>query len=270
MTLGFKNIYGEFRKLLCEKGVSKQDAELIEKQLEEKIRNERPPQIAIIGFTGVGKSSTLNALFNAGRPTSDVKACTQRVSSVFGNIEPYTGSKGIIEIYDMPGLGEDIDKDPEFYKIYIDVLPKVDVIIWTFHASDRVMAPMQQAICQLQRKIGSDFTNKLLFAINKADTAAPGESDWNLKFNVPSELQKRNLCNTEKYIREKVLRVLPNWKGSIVSYSAKYRYHLDQLMTAMIEAMPEKRRWVLNNLADVADFTELLPLEYVNYIYSLK
>lgn len=270
MALGFKDIYGQFKKSLREKGVSEQDAVFIEKQLEEKIRNERPPQIAIIGFTGVGKSSTLNALFNAGRPTSDVQACTQQASSVFGNIEPYTGSRGIVEIYDMPGLGEDIDKDPEFYKVYAEVLPKVDVIIWTFHASDRVMAPMQQAICQLQRMIGPDFTKKLLFAINKADTAAPGESDWNTKFNVPSELQKRNLYETETYIRKKVLRVLPNWNGPIVSYSAKYRYHLDQLMTAMIEVMPEKRRWVLNNLADVADFTDLIAPEYMNYIHSLR
>ena len=112
MALGFKDIYGQFKKSLREKGVSEQDVVFIEKQLEEKIRNERPPQIAIIGFTGVGKSSTLNALFNAGRPTSDVQACTQQASSVFGNIEPYTGSRGIVEIYDMPGLGEDIDKDP--------------------------------------------------------------------------------------------------------------------------------------------------------------
>lgn len=270
MSLNLKDKYEQFKKSLREKGVSEQDVELIEKQLIEKMQNERPPQIAIIGFTGVGKSSTLNALFNAGRPTSDVHACTQQATPVLGNIEPYTGSKGVVEIYDMPGLGEDIDKDPEFYKIYAEVLPKVDVIIWTFHASDRVMAPMQQAISQLQRMIGSNFTKKLLFAINKADAAAPGESDWNIKFNVPSEMQKKNLHETEAYIREKVLRVLPYWNGPIISYSAKYRYHLDQLMTAMIQVMPEKRRWVLNGLADVADFTEFIAPEYLNYIRSLR
>ena len=129
---------------------------------------------------------------------------------------------------------------------------------------------MQQAIRQLQEMIGSDFTKKLLFAINKADTAAPGESDWNKKLNVPSELQTKHLRDTEAYIRKKVLRVLPNWNGPIVSYSAKYRYHLDQLMTAMVEVMPEKRRWVLNGLADVADFTDFIDPEYLNYIRSIR
>ncbi len=269
MVTRLKDAFGQFRKVLREKGVSEQDVDSIERQLEERMKNERPPQIAIIGFTGVGKSSTLNALFNAGRPTSDVHACTQEATSVLGDIESYTGSKGIIEIYDMPGLGEDIDKDPLFYNIYANILPKVDVIIWTFHASDRAMTPMQQAIRQLQQMIGSDFTSKLLFAINKADTAAPGESDWNQKLNVPSEIQLKNLREAEEYIRGKVLRVIPNWNGPIVSYSAKYRYHLDQLMTAMVEVMPKNRRWVLDGLADVADFTEFVAQEYLNYVRSM-
>ena len=269
MIIGLKNTFEQIRQVLYDKGISDNDVDLIERQLEEQIKNERPPQIAIIGFTGVGKSSTLNALFNAGRPTSDVHACTQEATSVLGNIEPYTGSKGIVEIYDMPGLGEDIDKDSHFYNIYADILPKVDVIIWTFHASDRVMAPMQQALCQLKTMIGMGFTQKLLFAINKADTAAPGESDWNRKMNIPSMTQIENLHDTEEYIKEKISRVIPNWNGPIVSYSAKYRYHLDQLMTAMIEVMPKHRQWLLNNLADVADFTEFVDSEYLKYIHSL-
>ena len=76
--------------------------------MEKQIENVETPTIAIIGFTGVGKSSTLNALFNAGQKTDDVRACTQEAKSFAGNLEPYTGSKGIVNIYDMPGLGESI------------------------------------------------------------------------------------------------------------------------------------------------------------------
>ncbi len=118
--------------------------------------------------------------------------------------------------------------------------------------------------------IGSRYTEKLLFAVNKADTAAPGESDWNKPLNIPSPEQQKNLAEMEEYVREKVKRVIPNWNGPVVSYSAKYRYHLEQLMTAMIEVMPKNRRWVLDNIADVADFAELIDPKYIEYIKSLK
>lgn len=266
----FSESFNQFKTALLNKGFSSKDISFIEKELKEKIENEKPPQIAIIGFCGVGKSSTLNALFNAGRPTSDVEACTKEATAVSGDIEPYIGSKGTIEIYDMPGLGEDIDKDPEYYEIYADVLPKVDAIIWTFNASDRVMAPMQQAINKLVRIIGYEFVDKILFAVNKADTAAPGESDWNKQFNIPSPVQQKNLVDMENYIREKVKRVIPKWNGPIVSYSAKYRYHLDELMTAMVEVMPKERKWVLNNIADVADYTELIDQKFLQYINEIN
>ena len=265
-----KENFSQFAAILRNNGVSEKDISRIASQVEEKIKNEKPPQIAIIGFTGVGKSSTLNALFNSGRPTSDTRACTQEAESVVGNIEQYIGSKGIVEIYDMPGLGEDIDKDEEYYKIYADILPRVDAVIWTFHASDRVMAPMQHAITRLINLIGNEFVNHLVFAVNKADTAAPGESDWNKKFNIPSDKQKNNLLETQQYIYERVQKVIPNWRGPIVVYSAKYRYHLDQLMTAVIEAMPPMRRWVLDGVADVADYTELVDPEYIAYIRGLQ
>lgn len=269
MEFKMKDIWGQFRKILVDKGVAAEDIDKMEQQIQDKIQNIEAPTIAIIGFTGVGKSSTLNALFNAGQLTSDVRACTQDAKQFTGNLEPYTGKKGIVNIYDMPGLGESIAKDRIHYNVYEKILPVVDVIIWTFHAEDRAMTPMQNALLTLVKKLGPGFTNKLLFAINKADAIAPGESAWNTKFNIPSREQRQNLDDFETYIRERIHEVLPRWDGPIVSYSAKRRYHLDQLMTAMVEVMPKDKKWVLNNLADVADYTEFVAPEYLEYIKSI-
>jgi predicted GTPase len=60
----------------------------------------RPPRIAVIGETGVGKSTTLNVLFNAGLEVSHTTACTQL------EIEKEVEVRGgLLRIVDLPGLG---------------------------------------------------------------------------------------------------------------------------------------------------------------------
>ncbi|MDO4334180.1 MAG: 50S ribosome-binding GTPase [Eubacteriales bacterium] len=265
----FKSVFQFVTPTLREKGMSDTEIEQLKKSVQEEMKKVDPPKIAIIGFTGVGKSSTINALFNAGQEISDVRACTKEEKMIFGDITEYTGSKGKVVIYDMPGLGEDIDADQEHLNIYRRVLPIVDVVVWTFQAGDRAMAPMQNAMIQLQHEFGNDLTKKLVFAVNKADVTAPGETSWNIALNLPSQEQKSNIDEFEKYVFEKIRRVLPNWKGHIVTYSAKRRYRLDMLMTTIIEAVPLKRRWVYDQCADVADFTQMIDPKYINYVHSL-
>lgn len=235
-------------------------------ELDRRMVEQGDPKIALIGFTGVGKSSTINALFNAGQAIGHVRACTQEAHEVQGDVTEYTGRKGSIIVYDMPGLGEDIRADERHLATYASVLPKVDVAVWIFHAGDRAMTPMQQALQKLTQLIGSEFSSRLLFATNKADAIAPGELAWMTKFNLPSKEQKANLDEFETYVLEKVHQVLPQWRGSIVTYSSRHRYRLEQLMTAMVESADSSRRWTLEQRADVGNYLEEMDPQVLAYL----
>ena len=39
-------------------------------------------------------------------------------------------------------------------------------------------------------------------------------------------------------------------------------------MTNMIEAVPKERRWVLDKVADVADFTEFIDPQYKKFVMN--
>lgn len=266
----FKETENRVKEQLLQQGASLKEIALITKQLKNEIKNVPLPKIAIIGFTGVGKSTTLNALFNAGQPTSNVRACTQNEAPIIGDVSKYTGSKGSVIIYDMPGLGEDIYSDRKHFETYKRVLPIVDIAVWTFHTGDRSMTPMQEALQGLINYLGNDFQEKLMFAINKADAISPGESAWNATLNSPSPEQRKNITELESYVREKIRQIMPRWNGSIVTYSAKTRFRLSQLMTAMVETLPKERRWVLDAVADVADPSVLINDEYRDYIKNLR
>jgi len=248
----------EIRTNLKSQGLSSSEIDSAIKKLNDAYTNEPLPKIAIIGFTGVGKSTTLNALFNAGQPTSDIRACTQKEAEIIGDVSKYTGSKGSIIIYDMPGIGEDISADERHFETYKRVLPLVDVVIWTFHTGDRAMTPTQEALKKLVDCLGKDFTRKLMFVINKADAIAPGEADWDVKLNAPSALQRKNINELESYVRQKIRQVLPYLNVSIVTYSAKRRFRLEQLMEKMVETVEKSRRWILDSMADVASPTDLI------------
>ncbi len=265
-------VFESFKKqgldFLRNAGATEEQLRVAEKEINRRVQEQPDPKVALIGFTGVGKSSTINALFNAGQEISDVRACTQEAYAVRGEVNEYIGSQGRVIVYDMPGLGEDLHADQRHLRTYEAVLPRVDVAVWTFHAGDRAMTPMQQALLTLQDRIGPQFSEKLMFAVNKADAIAPGEKAWVESMKVPSREQQVNIVEFEQYILEKVRQVLPRWNGHIVTYSARQKYRLEPLMTAMVETVGVQRRWILEQRADVADYLDGMNPAVVEFIRS--
>lgn len=221
----------ENRLSQLEKIIGTEDA----KKLSELIDNEKskPPKIAVIGKSGVGKTTTINNLFNAEWKTSHSVAGTKKAQ--LKDFELAGGGK--LSIYDMPGLGEDIDADIEYEKIYRKVLPEADVVLWVVQANARDLAEDQRILREVVLDTMGDLKGKLVIGLNQVDKIGPGE--WDDKLNYPSEEQEKSIIRRSNDIIEKISTVTKIKKENIQYYSAIKRYRLYELLTSMINAADE-------------------------------
>ncbi len=230
-------------------GLSKQQLEELRKAAKGELSV--PPRIALIGECGVGKTTTINAMFNTGLPTSHVKACTQESHELHIPVSEVVGEKGSIKIYDMPGLGEDIHAD-EIHKLtYKRVLSDCDVAVWVLDATTRHFTHTQMALRDVVgNAMGS--LDRLVIGINKVDGIKPGQ--WNKEYNLPSPEQDVSIDEKIIDVMEKISKVCYIQKDRIIPYSAEKWYRLPDLLGAMLDACPKERAWVLFNRANLADF----------------
>lgn len=251
-------LQGLASELLPGQQMSEDHFEEIYNTIAERVDNEPPPRFAFIGETGVGKSSTLNALFNAGLDVSHTESCTQTAISIDIKVDELEGSNGLLTAYDMPGLGESRLKQREHIALYEKILKNVDVALWILDAPDRKIASVQEYLEDNLRLINPRLLERMVIALNKVDLVFPGETHWHPLANLPSEEQEKNIKKRIRDVKSKIHEVLPNWQGKIVAYSANKRYNLPHLFDAMMDAVPNKRRWVVASRKALADFLEMV------------
>jgi len=206
-----------------------------------------PPRIAVIGETGVGKSTTLNALFNAGQEISHTRACTQVETEL-------SVDSGKLRVFDMPGLGEDIDRDVQHLETYRRVLPDCDVTIWILKADNRAISGVQRSLGELVEG-GNLEPRRLVVAINQIDLLQPGA--WKSEFNMPDPEQELTIAARLADIREKVNRVVPVPDDRIVAYSALKAYGLPDLLAGIQAAADRSRMWLIQDRANFLSFDVL-------------
>ena len=213
---------------------------------------ERPFRVAVIGQSGVGKSTTLNAVFGLSNYTSNIAEGTTEIQE---KIFPMRNGFNLAS-YDMPGLNNDVDKDEEYEKLYKQILPDCDVIIYNInaHSKDfgedcRILKEIVLPICNT-----NEVRENLILAVNKIDTIGESinptdpELKWNVVDNLPTEKLKSAIkirLNdiTDKLIDENLIgskEVLT--KEQLVFYSAVFNYNLRDFVMAITKA--GKRGWI--------------------------
>ena len=249
--------------------ISQADMNTILSQIDEKIAQEPPPRVALIGETGVGKSSTLNSLFNAGLDISHTEACTQEAMEVrvsLGSmlasrmkINTVEASSGDLIVYDMPGLGEGLGAHDQHLSTYDDILRRVDAALWILDAHTRSIEFAQTEMARLDKAL----TTYMTFALNKVDMVFPGETAWYTPANLPSPEQERNIKLRMVDVESKVKEALPHWRGRVIGYSAVRRFNLPQLFAAMLDGVARERRWVIAQRKSLADYFEFVDSRFL-------
>lgn len=242
-----------FATILNKSNVSKKDKDDVFGKLDEEITG-RPFKVAVIGQAGVGKSSTLNAVFGLNLPVSDIaEGTTEIIEKIFPMRDGFN-----LSIYDMPGLLQSRKKDKVYEDMYKEILPQCDVIVYIIKANTRNIGDDCRILKEVVLPIcnQSSIKDNLIIAVNKVDTIGqtidPNDPElaWDPIDNVPSEklfecIKKKRMDIFSKLIDENL--VLLNSESAltpsqVVFYSAVYEYNLGEFLKAITNA--GKRGWI--------------------------
>ena len=247
----------KYKLQLDESKLSGPNAEKAFEMLKEQVMKElhRPTHIAVIGKTGVGKTSTINALFGTDWKISHVRAETKE-EQVF----IYENERGRLKISDLPGFGEDIDTEALHRAIYKRVLKECDVALLILKADTRDMLEVQRTLRDVVGKSLNSVSKRIVVGLNQVDLVYPG--DWLEGPNIPSPDQQKNIKKIINQRIKSIKKVYAIKPSNVVAYSAIKRYHLVHLFAAMVTSTVG-HAWVLDAKKNIADYLEMVDPKYL-------
>lgn len=204
----------------------------------------RPLDLLLVGATGVGKSSTLNALFG-----SEIAKVGEGADPETMQVFHYELSEAL-RVWDSPGLGDGIASDKGHAKMITDNLCHtythddrqwgfIDLVLVILDGSSRDMGTTYKLLEQVILK--NIQPERVIVAINKADMAMSGRS-WNRSTNQPEEkllhFLKDKAASTQNRLYEATFLQIKK----PVYYSADKGYNLNALMDSIIDHIPNGKR----------------------------
>ena len=236
--------------------------------------------IMLTGAAGVGKSSTINALFN------------MEVAKVGVGADPETDCISKFELdnltlWDTPGLGDGVESDERITRDIVRKLNEmdedcnllIDVVVVILDASTKDLGTSYDLINKvLIPCFGEDEAKKrILVALNQSDMAMKG-THWNAEQNEPDEVLREFLKKKAESVRKRIqdgtgIDIKP------ICYCAGYKeeggeqrkpYNLTKLLYFIVKAIPKEKRLALadninenkdnwlydDNECDYRDYTE--------------
>lgn len=181
------------------------------KNLMDGIDSHRPPRIFLIGRTGVGKSSLINALCGSYvAKVSDTRSCTEGAEIY----QCKDGDRVLMEILDTRGIAESesLDSDVSAEEMLINQInefsPDVAIMMLNCSHRDDIITDVE-----FMKKVAKDYasTNDLrlpiVVVVNKCDEMAPA------RFKNAEDYPKNKI--------EKINEVVQYYKGIIIKNGLK-------------------------------------------------
>lgn len=247
------------------------------KELLKRLRNfcNTETNIMLVGATGCGKSSTINALFAVGEGSEEendeddefeekpLKKTYVEVAKVGSKADPETKDIekyriGNLVLWDTPGLGDGTEIDEHHKEVITELLREedddgnalIDLVLVIMDGSTRDLGTSYKILNDVIIPELKEDKKRILIALNQADIAMKTGRHWDYEKNEPDE----TLVN---FLNEKVESIQNRIKEDSdldvdpVYYCAGYEeesgdvvhpYNLSKLLYYIMNSLPAEKR----------------------------
>lgn len=207
----------------------------------------RPLDVLLVGATGVGKSSTINALFGKNVATVGTGCDPETQVVTEYRINDY------FRIHDSAGLGDGKANDQRHAKNIIDILMKtvsvngdtstpygyIDLVIVILDGGSRDLGTTYQLLRDVILPIFDP--KRLIVLINQADMAMKGRY-WDAQLNYPQPELQHFLDEKANNVKMRLKEATGLTISTPIYYSAEYGYNLEKVLVHIKQHLPTQRR----------------------------
>ena len=243
---------------------------LFSKDKKEKLLNDMkiPAKIIGMGQTGVGKTELLKSIFRISDSDKEVIAklktgSTESVTKDFFSFQITSKEGFCVQFTDGPGLGESDDLEEHYISMWINEIPKHDLLYWVLDGSSRDISHIQKNMKRILD--ATNYRDKIVVVLNKVDQILISSEDeikgligWNTDFNEPSKILLELIEKRTDDIIKKLITHVDITREQIVVCSARKRWNHEQVLDKFLKYLPDNVRIKASVNREIKDFTELM------------
>ena len=237
---------------------SLRDSDMSNEQLQKvlaQIRNTKV-NVLLIGATGAGKSSTVNALFATNGHSHQQATVGESANPETMDVSAHHLNN--LVIWDTPGLGDSAEKDRQHQEKIVELLkrvddkgqPLIDLVLLVLDGGSRDLSSNYKLIKEVVApNLAEGDRSRLLVGINKADRAMHSKF-WDTNANHPKPELLAKLDEQVLTVKQRIAADT-GFSPDVVYYSAgeihegellQAPYNLLKLLSFILVHLPNKKR----------------------------